>query len=576
MAKTIESDVLIIGGGGAAARAALEAHLQGSKVVMVMKGKFGECGATAYKVAEMAGYNVADGKVDPQDNPREHFKDICRAAAGMCDEGLAKILTEKALLTIPELEGWGVNFEKDGDGYLEVTGCFASRPRMHVIKGHSEPILAALKREIERRNIQILEFIIISDLLIQDGVCLGALGINERREFFVIKAKSTILATGGAGQLFLNNLNPPDITGDGYALGYRAGAEMVNMEFMQAGLGIIYPIRNILNSWVWLLHPRVYNKEGKEFLQAYLPKVMTLEECMQARSNHYPFSTYDGSQYIDIAVQKEILSGRGSEHGGVFLDFTKVDEGTLPKTARGDQIRKMWNLTWEWIRTQRGVDLKKQPVEVACFGHAINGGLKINERTESTLKGLYAVGEAAGGPHGADRLGGNMILTCQVFGRRAGQFAAEDARVRAISPVPQGVIERRMERVERMAKKKGSSKPSELKKRLQEVMWRDVLVIRSKSSLQDCFQRVEEFSRGMDLGVAVEKNEELWQAIELQNMLQVAEMMARAALLREESRGSHYREDFPKRDDETWDRSIITRSEDSGMKQWAERLPRLG
>jgi fumarate reductase (CoM/CoB) subunit A len=270
MPEMIESDVLIVGGGGAAARAALEAHLQGSKVVMVMKGKFGECGATAYKVAEMAGYNVADGKVDPQDNPREHFKDICRAAAGMCDEGLAKILTEKALLTIPELEGWGVNFEKDGDGYLEVTGCFASRPRMHVIKGHSEPILAALKREIERRNIQILEFIIISDLLIQDGVCLGALGINERREFFVIKAKSTILATGGAGQLFLNNLNPPDITGDGYALGYRAGAEMVNMEFMQAGLGIIYPIRNILNSWVWLLHPRVYNKEGKEFLQPYL------------------------------------------------------------------------------------------------------------------------------------------------------------------------------------------------------------------------------------------------------------------------------------------------------------------
>ncbi len=189
---------------------------------------------------------------------------------------------------------------------------------MHVIKGHFEPILLAMKKESEKSAIQMAEFTMITDLPIKDGVCQGTVGIDIQNKLLIFRAESTFLATGGTGQLFLTNLNSIDITGNGYALGYRAGTELVNMEFMQAGLGIIYPVKNILNSWVRLLYPRVYNKHGKEFLLVYLPKGMRFGKCMEARSNHDPFSTYDSSHYIDLAIQKEIISGLGSGHFGFF------------------------------------------------------------------------------------------------------------------------------------------------------------------------------------------------------------------------------------------------------------------
>lgn len=572
--RTVDADVLVIGGGGMAGRAAIEASRLGARVAMLMKGTFGKSGASAFKVAEAAGYNVADGLVDAADNPEEHYKDILAAAAGTCDERLARIVAEEAPASLRELERLGVPFHMDGNRYLEVTGCFATRPRMHIIPGHAEPIVAAQRKEILSLGLPVFEHTMVTSLLVQDGACAGAVGLDGQGDLVLFRAGATVLGTGGAGQLFLLNLNPADITGDGYALGYRAGADLVNMEFMQAGLGIVHPVRNILNAWVWALRPRLSNAQHEEFLGRYLPPGIGAEGCMDARSGHYPFSTYDGSQFIDIAIQKELRVGRGTPRTGVYLDFTTTREADIPDTPRGRDARRMWGITREWIKVNRGVDIAEQPIQVACFGHAINGGLQIDPCAESTLPCLFAGGESAGGPHGADRLGGNMILTCQVFGKRAGQSAAQRARERGVPSVSPEAVAAEEERLARVQSRRGPLQPARLKRRLQEAMWRHVLVVRSEESLRACLSEVERLrDQTKDLGV--EGPAHLPGALEVENLLTVAEIMARAALLRTESRGSHYREDHPRRDDGRWQTSIVTRRVNGRMEQLPLRLPRL-
>ncbi len=571
---TVSTDVLVIGGGGMAGRAAIEASRCGALVSMVMKGEFGKSGTSAAKVAEAAGYNVADGLVDPEDNPEEHYKDILTAAAGTCDERLARIVAENASETLRELERMGVPFHMDGNRYLEVVGCFASRPRMHIIPGHAEPIVAAQRREILAMGVPIYEHTMITSLLVQDGACVGAIGLDLAGDAIVFQAGATVLGTGGAGKLFLHNLNPPDITGDGYALGYRAGAELVNMEFMQAGPSIVHPVHNTLNAWLLALHPRLTNAKGEEFLERYLPPNWSTRQSLDARSTHYPFSVYDGSQYFDIAIQKELTGGRGTAHGGVFLDLSDSRPEDLPDTPRGRDARRLYGITRDYIKNNYGVDIAKQPIEVACIGHAINGGLRIEPTGESSLPGLFAGGESAGGPHGADRLGGNMNLTCQVFGRRAGRNAAQRARERGIPSVSPTLVAAEQGRLANLQTQRGSLGPGQLKRWIQECMWRHLLVVRSDTSLRACLTEVGRL-RGRMAEINVNGPVQLMGLLEVESLLTVAEIMARAALLRMESRGSHYREDYPHRDDVNWQQSIVTRRPNGRMEQFPVRLPRL-
>jgi fumarate reductase (CoM/CoB) subunit A len=572
--STVSADVLVIGGGGMAGRAAIEASRQGARVAMVMKGEFGKSGTSAAKVAEAAGYNVADGLVDPADCPEEHYKDILVAAAGTCDERLARIVAEAAPETLRELERMGVPFHMDGNHYLEVTGCFATRPRMHIIPGHAEPIVAAQRKEILGMGVPIYEHTMITSLLVQDESCVGAIGVSEQGEFFVFQAGATVLGTGGAGKLFLHNLNPPDITGDGYALGYRAGAELVNMEFMQAGPSIVHPVHNTLNAWLLALDPRLTNTRGEEFLDRYLPAGWSRDECLNARSTHYPFSVYDGSQYFDIAIQKELTGRRGTAHGGVFLDLSRSRPEELPDTPRGRDAKRLYGITRDYIKQNYGVDIAEQPVEVACIGHAINGGLRIEPSAESSVPCLFAGGESAGGPHGADRLGGNMNLTCQVFGKRAGRSAAERARERGIPSVSSALVGAEKGRLANLQTRRGGLGPAQLKRWIQECMWRHLLVVRSDASLRACLAEVERL-RGQTQDVNVAGPAQLMGLLEVESLLIVAEIMARAALQRTESRGSHYREDYPQRDDRTWETSIVTRQVGEHMEQFTAHLPRL-
>jgi fumarate reductase (CoM/CoB) subunit A len=538
MIKT-RTDVLIVGAGGAACRAAIAAAEAGAQVILATKKPVGKAGATTFPVAEMAGYNAGDPSV-PGDIEK-HYEDIVAAGGGAADEKLAQILAERAPETIRTLEDWGVPFERENGGYYIFQSCFSRSPRTHVIPGHGEPIVTAMAKQIAKRpQIRILEGLTVTQLYLDGGVCRGAFGWlsreGEEPEEIRISAGAVILAAGGVCQAFERNMNPEDVSGDGYALGKAAGAEFVNMEFMQSGLGFSYPIVNMFNAYIWLGLPELTNTRGEAFLAKYLPEGMTPADVMREHRKHFPFSSSDISRYLEISVQKELLAGRGTEHGGVYADLRKMTDSYVASLPDDCGIHHMWYLARDFMKA-RGVDLLREVPEICCFAHAINGGLKIDEHAATTVPGLYAAGENAGGPHGADRLGGNMMVTCQVFGEIAGKAAAEWAKKSPASEtIPDNTAD---DSGKELLFKRADT--AGLLARLKAENQKKLLVCRREEGLRDVLENAERLQ------------EELWAApagdradlenFRLQSLITSTRLMAQAALARKSSLGSHYRED---------------------------------
>ncbi len=238
--KIIETDVLVAGGGGAADRAAVEAHDAGAKVLLITKGKLGASGTTAHVIVDNAGLAIADGGNDPTDSPELHLQDILTAGMGMSDEKLSRILVKEALDIVPDLEKWGVWFEHEESGkYLRTKACFSSKTRNYRVKEHGKKITDALTTQIHKRGIQVMEDSMLVDVVVEDNRVVGAVALQQDGTPLLIHTGAVVLGTGGLGQLFRYNMNPPDVTGDGYAIGFRAGAKLVNMEFLQLGTGIV-------------------------------------------------------------------------------------------------------------------------------------------------------------------------------------------------------------------------------------------------------------------------------------------------------------------------------------------------
>ncbi|MEM9027081.1 MAG: FAD-binding protein [Pseudomonadota bacterium] len=551
--RELTTDVLVVGSGGAALRTVLEANDAGADVLVVVKNEFRRSGATFHSVAEVGAFNIPDGAGDAEDNPDVYVNDILTAAQGMADPQLVRILAEEAESTLKYLEGYGVHFEQEDGRYLTFRACFSSKSRSHVIKDHFKPIIKALGMEATRRQIPVVDNLMIVNLIQRDGECLGAYALDVDGNPVVIRAKATILTTGGASQLFATNLYPPDITGDGYAMAYRAGAQLTNMEFMQAGVSIHAPFINLFGNYLWDARPSLTDKDGELFIKDYLPDGLTLEQVLEDKERHFPFSSSDNSKYVEISIQKAINSGRGSPEGGVYMDFIDTDFDRI-LSDKSRSIARMWPLTYEWYE-KRGVDLNKDKVQITCSAHAINGGLRIDGDAQSTnLKGLYAAGETAAGPHGADRLGGNMALTCQVFGARAGRAAA--ARAREVQH--RTVLDIYDEQAEYLARfsSRGSTKLDNLRQDLQALSNKHLLVIRDDEGLSSYLAGLDELQMRLLAATGIETAEQRKLAIETDNLIEVGRMMARAGLHRKESRGSHYREDFPQ-PDIAFDKNII-------------------
>lgn len=532
-------DVLVIGGGGAALRAALSACKNGAKTALLCKKETGRSGATYYSVAEVGAFNVPDGSMDPTDTPEVFYQDMVKASLGMARLPLCKLLAERAEDALKDLEeiGEGQVFSKVNGAFNVYQACFSTKPRSHVIENHFKPILKALREAVAKEDITVLDHYQAVDLLTNEDGIGGVLALDEKGGEVVIHAKSVIMATGGASRLFKRNMYPADITGDGYAMAYRAGAQLANMEFIQAGIGVAHPFINLFGNYLWKAFPNIRNAQGEDILLKYGGTPEQKHAAIEEKT-HFPFSTRDASKLIEIAVQSEINKGNGTENGNVYLDFLGTDFQTLLR--EDPAFASMWKFTYEWHK-EKGIDFYKQPIEISCFAHAINGGILIDEDAQSSVPGLFAAGETASGPHGADRLGGNMSVTCQVFGKIAGEAAAR--RAKSMQEFPD--VRAAVKDVASQLRSRVTNHAANLKnllETLQAASDRALLIVRSEEGLNEYQSMLKNIRAELDCGC---RSEELGTLLQLENLVTTGEMISNAALMRKESRGSHYREDYP-------------------------------
>ena len=539
--EVVETDVLVIGGGLAGARAAIEANEHNASVIMVMKARFGKGGLSAPPTYD--GMAVPLGHTDPEDNPEEFFKNIIRISLGMCDEKLVRILAYESIDRFYDLVKWGMVPPGMVNGkYLQNKGDSHDRARGIAISLASPPGLTVLKQQVEKRSIRVIDDLMILSLLTKNGNCVGALGIDTHGQFRVLKTKATVLATGGAHAVF-----PPSydtgVNGDGYAMAFHVGAELYNLEFLQ-----------IIFEWcggspqLLLLMPDIYNKLGDRFFSRYLPKWVTQEQCFTERLNNAPFTSRNIGKYWDIAIYKEIAEGRGP----VYIDYTK-----LPRKDVTEYIERIKNpLLWYSDVFHVSYDILENPTECRPIAHAFNGGLRINEKAESTLSGLYAAGEAAAGPHGADRMGGCMVADTQVFGARAGRYAAERANGLGKVTTDQEQVDGVCNRALGIIDSKGVITITEIESKIRNTMWRNCFTVRNQRGLENCIDELKRLRHEELPKLSIADNAEIFRALAIPNMLDAAQMIASAALQRKESRGTHFREDYPDRDDKNWLKTI--------------------
>lgn len=541
----ITCDTLIIGGGGAGLAAAIAAAKEGADVLLVSKGRSGESGATYYNLAELGAYNAPDGAGDETDNPEVFYQDIKEASLSVSSLELSRLIAEKSTETLDyliSLPGGEQIFEKNDGKYKVFQSCFSSKPRAHFMRDHFRPLLKVLREEAKRIGIRTMDGVTVADVLVQDGICCGAYGFDENGAELVFTAKSVVLAAGGASQLFQHNMYPGDVMGDSYAMCLRAGAKMTNMEFIQMGIGMAHPFINLFENYLWECCPVLKNGCGESFLQKYIPEGITQQQVIREKGLHFPFSTRDASCYVEIAVQSELNAGRGTKNGNIILDVNTSKLQELQKYE--NNFSSMWETTYNWY-LEKGVDLYREPIEIACFAHAINGGALIDRNGETSIPGLYAVGEAAAGPHGADRLGGNMSVASQVFGRIAGRHSAQRAKTMdRISDVSEAIKIRRYFW-------KSISLPEQVREEdllatIKRESDRCLLVVRSEEGLLSYKKMLQAIQEDCCKGGTKEPIH-ISRTVSLYNLMETGVLIARAALARKESRGSHYREDYPER-----------------------------
>jgi len=364
-----------------------------------------------------------------------------------------------------------------------------------------------------------------------------------------IAAKTTVLATGGGSMAFLYHMNTTDLTFDGHGMALELGADLVNMEFYQMILGLTGPVKRMLIPEPYLaLQPHLTNGLGEEFLLRYLPDGVTQAECLNTRAGTGPFRSDAAAKYFDLAVFEELGAGRGTESGGMRADFTDCD----PDLVRAGK------LNWYTWAKERGVDILAQPVDISPQVHAFNGGVLIDPQAETTVPNLFACGEAAGGPHGANRIGGNQFAGTQVFGERAGRFAAARALELRMPATNRDQIAEFGGRLSTLRNRTAGSDPRALQRTLQTAMWNEMGVSKDSDSLARCLDQLNAVESEA-ASIYLPDGQSLSLALSLPHLLTTAKIIAGSAALREESRGPHYRADFASRDDGKFGRPIFVR-----------------
>jgi succinate dehydrogenase / fumarate reductase, flavoprotein subunit len=592
--ESLRYDVLVVGAGGAGLRAAIEASVSGVKVGLVCKSLLGK----AHTVMAEGGIAAALANVDDRDNWKVHFADTLRGGQYVNNWRMAELHAKEAPDRVRELEAWGAVFDRTADGKILQRNFGGHQyPRLaHVGDRTGLEMIRTLQDHGIHQGIEVhMEHTIIT--LLKDGDrVVGAFGYDrERGRFKIFEAKAIVLATGGVGRAYRITSNSWEYTGDGQSLAYHAGAELIDMEFVQFHpTGMVWPpsVMGILvTEGVRGEGGILLNNEGKRFMFADIP------EAYKSQTADNPDEGWQYTQgdknarrppelltrdHVSRCIVNEVKAGRGSPHGGVFLDIAWIKE-KVPNAP--ERIRRKLPSMYHQFMQLANLDITKEPMEVGPTTHYIMGGVRVDPETQmSSVAGLFAAGEVAAGLHGANRLGGNSLSDLLVFGKRAGQFAANFAREHD----PGQIHDSEIEEAAREALKpfdcstKGTGRgegPYQVQNALQEMMQNLVGIVRREEELVRALKELRKLwdrSRNVVVSGHREYNPGWHTALDLKHLLTVSEAITRSAIERKESRGGHFRDDFPKKNAADGKMNIVlSKAADGSMQKRRELIPEM-
>jgi succinate dehydrogenase / fumarate reductase flavoprotein subunit len=586
---THEHDVLVIGAGGAGLRAAIEAASMGVSVGLVSKSLLGK----AHTVMAEGGIAAAIGNVDDRDNWRVHFADTMRGGQYLNQPLMAELHAREAPDRVRELEAWGALFDRTKDGRILQRNFGGHKyPRLaHVGDRTGLEMIRTLQDHGIHRGIDVHMECTVVSLLTDDGRVVGAFAYERERGLFkLFSAKAVVLATGGIGRAYRITSNSWEYTGDGHALAYAAGATLMDMEFVQFHpTGMVWPpsVAGILvTEGVRGEGGILVNKEGRRFMFDDIPanyKSQTADNeeegwrYTQGDKNARRPPELLTRDHVARCIVREIREGRGSPHGGVFLDIAWIKK-RLPNSA--EHIRKKLPSMYHQFKQLADIDITTEPMEVGPTTHYMMGGVRVHPETQmSDVPGLFAAGECGAGLHGANRLGGNSLSDLLVFGQRAGRYAAEFAKASRAGRVNPEQVNDVARQSLAPFERDSADNPFTIQRELQTRMQDLVGIVRQEDEMQRALGCLEALKRRA-AAVSVTGNREYnpgWHtALDLQNLLTVSEAITRAALERKESRGAHFRDDYPSKLDEYSKFNIVVRRGSGGDMQISrEPLPPL-
>jgi len=578
--ETLDFDVLVIGAGGAGLRAAIESSAHGGKVGLICKSLLGK----AHTVMAEGGIAASLSNVDERDNWKVHFTDTMRGGQYLNNWRMAELHAKEAPDRVRELEAWGALFDRTKDGRILQRNFGGHKyPRLaHVGDRTGLEMIRTLQDHGIHQGIEVfMEHTVIS-LLKEDGRVIGALGYErERGRFKIFRAKAIVLATGGIGRAFKITSNSWEYTGDGQALAYHAGAQLMDMEFVQFHpTGMVWPpsVQGILvTEGVRGEGGVLRNKEGKRFMFDDIPDLYK-NSTADNEEEGWRYTQGDRNarrppelltrDHVARCIMREIKAGRGSPHKGVYLDISWIKE-KLPNAS--EHIHKKLPSMYDQFKKLADIDITKEPMEVGPTTHYMMGGIRVDADTQmSTVPGLFAAGEVAAGLHGANRLGGNSLSDLLVFGKRAGEHAALFAKENNWATVNQEEITSLINQATQTFERTEGENPFQLQYDLQEMMQDLVGIVRNEEELQHAKVELNKLIR-REKNVRVIGNREYnngWHtAQDLKNLLIVSEAITLAAIQRKESRGAHFREDFPNKDEQGGKfNSVISKGSDGQME----------
>ena len=558
--QTLEHDVLVIGAGGAGLSAAVKASGAGAKVGVLSKSLLGK----AHTVMAEGGVAAAMGNVDSRDSWRVHFADTMRGGQYLNHWRMAQLHAQEAPDRVRELEHWGALFDRTKEGEILQRNFGGHRyPRLaHVGDRTGLEMIRTLQDHGIHQGLDFHMEVTVLTLLKDGDRIAGAFGYDrERGRFRLFRAKAVILATGGIGRAYKITSNSWEYTGDGHSLAYHAGAELLDMEFVQFHpTGMVWPpsVRGILvTEGVRGEGGVLRNKDGKRFMFDDIPP---LYKGQTADNEEEGWRYTQGDKearrppelltrdHVARCIQREVREGRGSPHGGVFLDIAWIKE-RLPNGA--EVIKRKLPSMYHQFKQLGDIDITKDPMEVGPTTHYMMGGVKVDPDSQMSLvPGLFAAGECAAGLHGANRLGGNSLSDLLVFGSRAGEFAAKYAKDLKVGAVDEARVEAAALAALEPFERTGGESPYAVQFELQDMMQDKVGIVRVESEMAQAVEEIAKLRKRADK-VFVPGNREYnngWHtAMDLPNLLTVSELIARAAADRKESRGAHFRDDYPEK-----------------------------